>query len=111
LPIPGWLEFAILFGLLYTLISGFFTVTVVGLFSGWGAWIKHFVLRFLLSCRGYLPWNLSSFLDYATERIFLRKVGGGYIFKHRLLRDYFASLETPSSQDVSTVANISPEAT
>src|SRR5260221_8710329 len=96
LPIPGWLEFAILFGLLYTLISGFFTVTVVGLFSGWGAWIKHFVLRFLLSCRGYLPWNLSSFLDYATERVFLRKVGGGYIFIHRLLLDYFASLDTSS---------------
>ena len=32
------------------------------------------------------------FLDYATERIFLRKVGGGYIFIHRLLQDYFAEL-------------------
>lgn len=32
-------------------------------------------------------------LDYATERILLRKVGGGYIFVHRLLMEYFASLE------------------
>jgi hypothetical protein len=32
------------------------------------------------------------FLDYATECILLRKVGGGYIFIHRLLQDYFAAL-------------------
>jgi hypothetical protein len=30
------------------------------------------------------------FLDYAAERLFLRKVGGGYSFIHRLLQDYFA---------------------
>jgi hypothetical protein len=27
-----------------------------------------------------------------VERIFLRKVGGGYIFVHRLLMEHFASL-------------------
>lgn len=32
------------------------------------------------------------FLDYAAERIFLRKIGGGYIFIHRYLMEYFASL-------------------
>jgi TM2 domain-containing membrane protein YozV len=32
------------------------------------------------------------FLDYAAERIFLHKVGGGYSFYHRLLREYFVSL-------------------
>jgi predicted NACHT family NTPase len=31
-------------------------------------------------------------VDYATERILLRKVGNGYIFAHRLLLDHFASL-------------------
>ena len=40
-----------------------------------------------------LPWRLIPFLDYAAERIFLRKVGGGYVFVHRMLMDYFASLE------------------
>lgn len=54
--------------------------------------IKHFILRFILYRNGYLPWNIVRFLDYATERIFLQKVGGGYIFIHRLLRDHFASL-------------------
>ena len=63
-----------------------------------GAWyggidvLQHYTLRFLLWWRGYLPWNTARFLDYATERIFLRKVGGGYIFIHRLLLEYFASL-------------------
>ncbi len=40
-----------------------------------------------------MPWNYARFLDYAAERILLRKVGGGYIFIHRLLMEYFASLE------------------
>jgi hypothetical protein len=39
-----------------------------------------------------VPWNYIRFLDYAAERVFLRKVGGGYIFTHRLLMEYFATL-------------------
>jgi hypothetical protein len=31
------------------------------------------------------------FPDYAAERLFLRNVGGGYSFVHRLLQDYFAA--------------------
>jgi len=64
----------------------------VGAFLGGLAVLQHCVLRFLLAVSGDIPWNLVCFLDYATERIFLRKVGGGYIFIHRLLQDYFASL-------------------
>jgi len=41
---------------------------------------------------GSLPRRLVPFLDHAAERIFLRKVGGGYIFIHRMLLDYFAAL-------------------
>jgi DNA polymerase III delta prime subunit len=51
------------------------------------------ILRLLLSWQGNLPWALIPFLDEATERLFLRKAGGGYIFVHRLLRDYFANLD------------------
>jgi hypothetical protein len=36
-------------------------------------------------------------LDYAAERLFLRKVGGGYIFLHRRLQAYFAILHTELS--------------
>jgi hypothetical protein len=38
------------------------------------------------------PGTTSGFLDYAAERVFLRKFGGGYIFTHRLLMEYFATL-------------------
>ena len=60
--------------------------------GGWAV-IQHLTLRFVLCCGGYIPWNLDRFLDYATDRIFLRKIGGGYIFIHRLLLHYLASLE------------------
>ena len=55
--------------------------------------IQHFSLRVILWLQGYTPWNYARFLDYATERIFLRKVGGGYIFIHRMLREHFAQLK------------------
>jgi hypothetical protein len=56
------------------------------------ACIQHVVLRLLLYRAGVIPWNYVRFLDHCTERIFLRRVGGGYIFAHRLLMEYFASL-------------------
>ena len=62
-----------------------------GLVMGGGeACVKHGILRFLLFCRGRTPWNYAKFLDYAAERIFLQKVGGGYIFIHRLLLEHFS---------------------
>jgi hypothetical protein len=54
---------------------------------------KHFILRVIMYFSGYAPWNYARFLDYATERIFLQKVGGGYIFIHRLLLEHFAQME------------------
>jgi eukaryotic-like serine/threonine-protein kinase len=68
-----------------------------GLKNGGFAYIKHYVLRFVLWRNDYVPWNYIRFLDYAAERVFLRKVGGGYIFTHRLLMEYFAMLE-PADQ-------------
>ncbi len=37
------------------------------------------------------------FLDDATDRLLLRRVGGGYLFIHRLLLEYFARLEVPGT--------------
>ena len=78
------------------LIFGFASCFVIGLLTGWRACIRHYILRWLLWRNDSIPWNYARFLDYAAERILLRKVGGGYIFVHRLLLDYFASIETPS---------------
>jgi len=79
-----------LIGGLYT---GLFAGLVVCLLNGGLTCLRHYVLRFLLWRSGMAPWRYVQFLDYATEHILLRKVGGGYIFVHRLLLDHFAALE------------------
>jgi hypothetical protein len=43
----------------------------------------------LSTLSGYTPWYYSKFLDYATERILLRRTGGNYIFMHRILQEHF----------------------
>jgi hypothetical protein len=45
----------------------------------------------MLWANGSAPFHYAQFLDTAVDRIFLRKVGGGYIFLHRMLLEYFAS--------------------
>jgi len=37
--------------------------------------------------------DYAQFLDYASDRIFLQKVGGGYVFIHRLILEHFAQIE------------------
>ncbi len=59
--------------------------------------IRHLTLRYLLVREDHMPWRYAGFLDHATECIFLRKVGGGYIFIHRLLLEYFASIESDAT--------------
>lgn len=54
--------------------------------------IRHFSLRIILLLSGYTPWNYARFLDYATNRLFLQRVGGGYRFIHRLLQEHFAQM-------------------
>lgn len=61
--------------------------------GGGAAFLKHFILRLILYFNGDIPWNYARFLDWATERIFLQKVGGGYIFIHRLLLEHFARMK------------------
>jgi hypothetical protein len=54
--------------------------------------IQHYTLRVLLCWKKYTPRNYTRFLDYASSLIFLQKVGGGYIFIHRLLLEHFAAM-------------------
>jgi hypothetical protein len=60
--------------------------------------IKHYTLRTILIVQGYTPASYARFLDYAVDRIFLQKVGGGYRFIHRLLLEHFADMETAQPQ-------------
>ena len=53
-----------------------------------------------------MPWNYARFLDYATALIFLRKVGGGYIFVHRLIMEHFAGLDEQAIERITASSDV-----
>jgi hypothetical protein len=66
--------------------------------QGWHAVMMHYGLRVALWLFSPLPWRLVPFLDHAVERALLRRVGGGYIFLHRTLLEYFAEEQSAEEQ-------------
>jgi hypothetical protein len=80
------------YGTLFLLFPGL----IFGLWYGGLAFLRHFLLRLLLTLRSKWPWNAVPFLDFAADRALLYKVGGGYVFIHRLLLEHFAALEPES---------------
>jgi hypothetical protein len=89
-----------IFGSKIGLIMGLAFGLSNGLMYGGHTLIKYYILRILLSHYNLLPWRLVPFLDHCVDLIFLRRVGGGYIFVHRLLMEHFAEMyvETPTSK-------------
>jgi serine/threonine protein kinase len=83
-------------GLLFWVITG-----------GLAIW-RHYLIRFLLQCTQTFPWNAFQFLDDATARILLRRIGGGYSFTHRLLLDHFADLEAGAAPDTNGSPTVLP---
>ncbi len=86
-----------LYGLVFpSLIGGVFFGSITGGFTV----IQHYILRVLISINNMLPYHTVSFLDHCVDLIFLRRVGGGYIFVHRLLMEHFAEMyvESPNSK-------------
>ncbi len=91
------------------LIYGQDNIAMVGLLNGLGpgllgaaigliafgglAVAQHGLLRYLLWRGGDAPLNLAAFLDDAVQLQLLRRIGGGYIFMHRLLLEYCAEAE------------------
>jgi hypothetical protein len=76
------------------LLLGLALGLVFGLRRGGGAYLRHLALRWLLAHDGLTPSDYVAFLDHATDLILLRRRGGGYEYIHRLLLDYFASVES-----------------
>jgi hypothetical protein len=72
------------------ILSGARLGCLIGMFVGGSVCIKHFILRLLLYCNNRTPWNYTQFLDYCCSCIILQKVGGNYVFVHRLLLEYLA---------------------
>jgi hypothetical protein len=104
-----WLSLAqyLLLSFMWILIvSGFLLMWAV---SGGLTILRHYVIRWLLARSRRFPWRAQPFLDDATSRILLQRVGGGYRFMHRRLLDYFADLNgvvTPVSVMTSAPASV-----
>jgi len=92
------LVYGVTFGPIVGLIFGM----ILGFIGGGENVVKHSTLRFILWWQGHIPWNYARFLDYATDLIFLRKIGGGYIFVHRLIMEYFADLDKQEIEQMVT---------
>jgi hypothetical protein len=106
--VASWLAVWLIVGLIYVLSGqlvnklvggldmifiGLVVGMIAGLLNGGGGVIQHFILRILLYRTGSVPWKYATFLNYCVDHIILRKVGSSYIFIHRLLLEYFASLD------------------
>lgn len=87
---------SILFGLSFGLMIG----QIVGFNRGLGAAVKHYALRLVLCINDKMPYDFIPFLNYCAKLILLKKVGGGYIFIHRMLLEYFAKLETSGNNSI-----------
>ena len=85
------------FGVLVVLFPAlFFSIIVLPLTFTWFgglAWCQHKALRVVLARQDLLPSKLVPWLDSMVALGLLRRVGGGYIFIHRSLLEYFAELE------------------
>lgn len=64
----------------------------VGLAVGGYACLQHLILRTLLVQDGCIPWRCVRFLNYAADRVLLRKVGGAYEFIHPWFQERFAAI-------------------
>ncbi len=77
----------------YSIYTGFALGLLGWLCGGGGSGIvliQHSILRFMLHRQGRISRNYAQFLDYAKDLRLLKKVGGGYVFYHRMLMEHFA---------------------
>ncbi|MFQ5419846.1 MAG: NACHT domain-containing protein, partial [Anaerolineae bacterium] len=95
--IIGWLLAGATAGLTLAAYGSFFGLLAAIWYGGLDV-VKHLSLRLILVRNGRIPFRTAQFLDYATERILMRHVGGGFIFIHRLLADYFAGRAADQSE-------------
>jgi hypothetical protein len=90
-PWDHWKMVGLMFALPIGLVVGLNVGLVFGLLFGGKACLLHLALRLCLVRNDLATWRYARFLDYAADRILLRKVGGGYMFIHRMLLEYFAA--------------------
>lgn len=83
---------AAIFELSSGIILGIIAACISGLFIKIPA-IENFMARVVLCRYGYIPWNYRRFLNYASERLLLQKIGNDrYHFIHNLLQQHFSEM-------------------
>ncbi|MBE7434299.1 MAG: NACHT domain-containing protein [Anaerolineales bacterium] len=81
----GELEFPIALG-----FGSLFGLIVAMQFGGYAA-IKHYALRLTIENGKTLPTGIIKLLNNAVKLNLVHKVGGGFMFTHRLIMEYFAN--------------------
>jgi eukaryotic-like serine/threonine-protein kinase len=74
-------------------------------FFGGATVVKHYLVRILLARTGRQPWRHGRFLEQAAQLGLLRRVGGGYMFIHRLLQEHLAARDPQARSGASFVGN------
>ena len=96
------LLFSVFFGLSTTILLNSVRVAPIAvLYAGVGAAslygggevLKHALVRLMLRWQNQVPLRFAPFLNHAAKLNLLHRVGGGYIFIHRLLQAYFSELD------------------
>jgi hypothetical protein len=113
------LTVGLLTGLFFLLAGGPLIGLLSGLLTGLFLWVGggldrvlyHYFLRFWLWRCHLFPLKAVPFLEDATARVLLRRIGGGYSFTHRLLLDYFADMETAPPAPSSNPHPVPPPST
>src|SRR5436305_10660177 len=91
-------------GLVMGITGALLICTLIGGLAVW----RHYVIRLLLWRSRAFPGLASRFLEDATARCLLRRVGGGYSFAHRLLLDYMADTAPQSTAQASARVEATP---
>lgn len=90
------LVFGVAGGLLALLMGGL----SFGVPYGGRAVIQHYTLRLLLVQSGAMPWDIAALLDAAAHRSLLRRAGGGWVFTHRMLLEFFRDLSDEELEEL-----------
>jgi hypothetical protein len=88
-------------GMAFALMLAIMFFVIFATAHGGIAWIEHYTLRWYLWRAGSLPVNAVRFLNSASEYALMRKVGGGYMFTHRLVLEHFAGMYQSGHDDLS----------
>ena len=86
-----------------TLVCGYFGLLATLWFGGLDL-IYHGALRRRLARARVLPSRLEDFLEQMSRLALVQRVGGGYIFLHRLLLEHFAARGRPGENTASGTA-------